>query len=146
MKSPRGERVDPQFVLENFRRFAVVGATTDPLKYGHEVMAALLRAGIEVFPVNPRYQEVLGRPCYPSLDALPQPPDVVVTAVRSDVTEAIVDQCARLGYGLVWMPPGCWSHAALNACHRAHVGLIFDHCPVDEVKILGTSARESAAG
>jgi len=126
--------MDPQYVLAQFRSYAVVGATPKAEKYGHEVAATLLEAGYEVFPVNPNYSEILSRPCYPSLINLPRVPDVVVIVVRSESAAQVVEECAKLGGPVVWMPPGCWSHAALEACHRHHLRFITDRCPVGELK------------
>jgi len=45
--------------------------------------------------VNPKYDELLGQPCYPSLDALPERPDIALVALNplraADVTQAAVD-------------------------------------------------------
>ena len=45
--------------------------------------------------VNPKYHELLGQPCYPSLDALPERPDIALVALNplraADVTQAAAD-------------------------------------------------------
>ena len=45
--------------------------------------------------VNPKYDELLGQPCYPSLDALPERPDIALVALNplraADVTQAAAD-------------------------------------------------------
>ena len=45
---------------------AVVGASQQPGKVGHEVLANLINSGFQgtIVPVNPRADEVLGRRCY----------------------------------------------------------------------------------
>ena len=127
--------IDPQYALAHFRTFAVVGATPNPEKYGCEIVTALLAAGYEVFPVNPKYKEILSQPCYPSLAAMPQKPDVVIIALASESVASVVEECAKLDCRVVWMPPGCWSHAALEACRHHRLGFIFDRCPVGELSI-----------
>jgi len=42
----------------------------------------------KLFPVTPKYQTLMGRKCYPSLEALPEVPDVAVFAVRPEATIA----------------------------------------------------------
>ncbi|HDJ26423.1 MAG TPA: CoA-binding protein, partial [Candidatus Bathyarchaeota archaeon] len=69
--------------------FAVVGASRDPNKYGHRVFKDLLEAGYEVYPVNPKADEILGRKCYPDLRSLPKKPDVVVFVVPPKVTASL---------------------------------------------------------
>lgn len=45
--------------------------------------------------VNPKYDELLGQPCYPSLEALPEKPDIALVALNplraADVTQAAAD-------------------------------------------------------
>jgi acetate---CoA ligase (ADP-forming) len=53
----------------------------------------------QIYPVNPRYQEVAGRQCFPSLRDLPQPPDAVVIAVPAAGVPAAVEEAAECGAG-----------------------------------------------
>lgn len=135
--------IDPQYALAQFRRFAVVGATAQPEKYGYEIVKALVDAGYDVYAVNPKYTEILSRPCHPSLAALPQEPEVVIVALRPEAVPSILQQCADLGYSLVWLPLGCWSYEALNLCRRLGLHFIYDRCPVGE--LLTARARTSQA-
>ena len=68
----------------NPRSIAVVGATPR-MQYGGRMLAAALNAGerINVYPVNPRYDEVMDVKCYPSVSDLPEAPDVVGVVVSS---------------------------------------------------------------
>src|SRR6266496_3739687 len=64
------------------RSIALVGAS--PSSYVGRVLCENLRSlrfEGPVYPVNPRYEEVMGWPCYPSVEAIPEHPDAVVTAV-----------------------------------------------------------------
>lgn len=63
----------------NPRSIAVVGATPR-MQYGGRFLAAAMGSmerGVNVYPVNPRYEEVQGLQAYPSVSALPEAPDVV---------------------------------------------------------------------
>ena len=50
---------------------AIVGASTNPVKYGNRSVRAHLAGGYRVFPVNPNEEEVEGLRCYPRLTDLP---------------------------------------------------------------------------
>jgi len=56
--------------------------------------------------VNPRYDELYGQPCYPSLDALPEVPDTVLVAVNPLRAAAVVEDAARAGVRSVIIPGG----------------------------------------
>ncbi len=67
----------------NPRSIAVVGATPR-MQYGGRFLAAAMASmerGVNVYPVNPRYEEVQGLQAYPSVSALPEAPDVVGVVV-----------------------------------------------------------------
>ncbi|MEP6892678.1 MAG: acetate--CoA ligase family protein, partial [Gaiellaceae bacterium] len=81
------------------RSVAVVGASSDPAKWGHWLARGALR-GVhrrDVFLVNKRGGEVLGKPTYASLAALPAAPELVVLAVPAAVFEETVDEALAAG-------------------------------------------------
>ena len=65
------------------RSVAVVGANDRPGSYGDEIFRNLAAAGFAgaVWGVNPKRDEVHGRPCVPRVADLPEPVDAVVVAI-----------------------------------------------------------------
>ncbi|MFZ0837990.1 MAG: CoA-binding protein, partial [Xanthobacteraceae bacterium] len=85
--------------LFNPRSVAVLGASADTSKLTGRPVDYLKRHGFTgaIYPVNPRYQELAGLPCYATVSALPAPPDVGLVLLGSDrVVEAVRD-LARAG-------------------------------------------------
>jgi predicted CoA-binding protein len=110
------------------KRFAVVGATDNPEKYGNQVFKNLRKRGYEVYPVNPRLEELDGVRCYASLDEIPKKPDVVDFVVPPTVTEATLKECKRLGLDRIWLQPGSESEAALTYCQENNLKVVHDVC------------------
>jgi len=54
-----------------------------------------------VYLVNAKYPALGGRPCFPSVEALPEVPDCVVVAAGREAVEPVVAQCAACGVGAV---------------------------------------------
>ena len=81
------------------RSVAVVGASARPGSFGDQLVGQLLAGGYQgtVHLVNPRYREVAGRPCHPSLADLPGPVDLVVLAVPNGALEAQLEAAAEAG-------------------------------------------------
>src|SRR5206468_15262 len=99
---------DPTPLLEP-RSVAVVGANDRPGSYADIVLRNLARAGFEgeVWGVNPRRNEVHGRPCVPSVVDLPRPVDAVVVAIPAPgVPDVIADAVARGCGGAVVLSAG----------------------------------------
>jgi acetyltransferase len=89
------------------RSIAVVGAS------GRGGIARTVRDNLVVMGsetrchfVNPRYDELLGQPCYPSLDALPELPDTVLVALNPLRAAAVVEEAALAGVPAVIVPGG----------------------------------------
>lgn len=84
---------------------AIVGASPDRTKFGGKVMNFLRRHGYSgrILPINPRYDEIGGWPCYPTLAAIPEDtqPDTVLVAVPREHAGDIVRECGRLKAAMV---------------------------------------------
>ena len=87
---------DPQSV-------AVVGASRQQGKVGHEIVASLVRDEFpgKIFPVNPKADEVEGLPCHPDLPSIGIVPDLVVIVVPPKIVPAVMRECAEVGVGSV---------------------------------------------
>jgi acyl-CoA synthetase (NDP forming) len=81
------------------RSIAVVGASARRGSFGDQLVGQLLGGGYRgaVHLVNPRYAEVAGRPCLPSLADLPGPVDLAVLAVPNAALEAQLQAAAARG-------------------------------------------------
>lgn len=122
-------------ILQTKKSFAVVGATQNKECYGYEVFEVLLSKGYQVFPINPKYDEIDGIKCYPSLRDLDQKPEVVITALAPANTEKANEVAKELGIETVWMTPGCWSDIAVEKCQVLKLNFVYDECPVGILKL-----------
>ena len=50
-----------------------------------------------MYPVNPKYRELEGLPCYPSVAAIPYPVEMVILLVPARFTLQILEECAAKG-------------------------------------------------
>ncbi len=80
------------------KRIAVVGATPRP-GFANTIHGRILAGGYEgeVFGVTPRHQEVLGCPCYPTIDSIPGGVDKAIVVVPSGLVMDILAQAERAG-------------------------------------------------
>lgn len=110
------------------RVWAVVGATTNPDKFGNIIFHNLLAAGYQVYPVNPRSGEIDGHPLYPNLAALPETPGVVDVVVPPKLAEGVLRECAALGIERVWLQPGAESEEAIRLGEELGLKVVHDAC------------------
>jgi predicted CoA-binding protein len=109
-------------------RIAVVGASNDPSKYGNIIVKNLMRHGYQVFPVNPHEATIAGLRVYVSLADVPKPVDIVDVVTPPGVTQAILDDAAAAGLGLVWLQDGSFDDAVLAAAARAPFQTVHHAC------------------
>ena len=110
------------------KRFAVVGATENPGKYGHRIYKNLKSRGYEVYPINRRLKELEGTRCYASLADIPVKVDVVDFVVPPEVTEEILKECKEVGIDRIWLQPGSESEAAIAFCHENGLKVVHGVC------------------
>ena len=79
----------------NARSVAVVGASR-PGTQGGVILKNCMKIK-KLYPVHPEFKTIHGLACYPSLDDLPEVPDVCVFAVSSGKTVSIFEQFCKLG-------------------------------------------------
>jgi predicted CoA-binding protein len=117
-----------EFLAQN--RFAVVGATDNPQKYGNQIYHTLKRHGYEVYPVNPKLKELEGDRCYSSLTEIPVKVDVVDFVEPPEVTREMLKQCQELGLDRIWLQPGSESEAALAYCRENNLKVVHGVCVI----------------
>ena len=110
------------------KKFAVVGATDNPQKYGNQIVKNLKSRGYEVYPVNPRLKELEGFRCYSTLADLPVKVDVVDFVVPPEATEEILRQCKKLKLNRIWLQPGSESETAIAFCHENNLKVVHSVC------------------
>ncbi|MFC1925533.1 CoA-binding protein [Chloroflexota bacterium] len=110
------------------KRFAVVGATDNPQKYGNQIVKNLKSRGFKVYPVNPGLKEIEGLECFPSLADIPFKVDVVDFVVPPKITEEILKQCKELKLSRIWLQPGSESEKAIAFCNENKLKLVHSVC------------------
>ncbi len=126
----------PESIIEFLegRRFAVAGVSRSADVAANAVFRKLVQSGYEVFPVNPRAEEVEGVRCYPEVGSVPGPLDGVVIGTHPRVAADVVRQCADAGIPRVWFHrsfgQGSVSEEAVEAGRAAGLQCIEGGCPL----------------
>ena len=78
---------------------ALVGASDKDGSPGQVLAAMVINSGYTgaVYPVNPNYQQILGQPCYPYLESLPETVDHVVIALGNQHLESALEATIEHG-------------------------------------------------
>ncbi len=87
-----GRLIDPAIV-------AVVGASETHGSFGKRTLSNLSAFTGRVYAINPKYRNLLGRPCVPSLADMPESPDCVVLCVARPMVEGMIESAAAVKAG-----------------------------------------------
>ncbi|KAI2607462.1 NAD(P)-binding protein [Hypoxylon fragiforme] len=103
----------------NSPQFAVVGASTNPAKFGHKVFTWYHAHSLPVTPINPSSASIStpfgAHPTVKSLADLPDPEHTSLSVITpAPVTLAVLKEAKKLGIPAVWLQPGTWDDAVLE--------------------------------
>jgi acetyl coenzyme A synthetase (ADP forming)-like protein len=78
---------------------AVIGAAREPGKLGYGVVSNILKYHYtgQVYPINPKAEQILGLPCYPSVLAVPGPVELAVIVVPNKLVPQVMEECGKKG-------------------------------------------------
>ncbi len=81
------------------RSVALIGASADAQSISARPLRLLRQHGFagELYPVNPKYDELLGLRVYPSIGAVPAPVDLALVIVPAKVVATVLEECAAAG-------------------------------------------------
>jgi acetyltransferase len=81
------------------RSIALVGVANDSHKLAGRPLRFLKEYGYpgKIYPINPKYQEIQGLKCYPSVAAVPDEIDLAVVSLPAAAAPGIIKECAAKG-------------------------------------------------
>jgi acetate---CoA ligase (ADP-forming) len=104
---------------------AVAGVSSDPNKMGSIIFSNMLsnrRKGLlkaEVYAVNPAHDRIGDEPCYPSIAALPEVPELLIVAVPESLTPGLMRTAARAGVKAAVMVTSGYAEAGKGDVEKA---------------------------
>lgn len=78
---------------------AVIGASAERNKVGNIILRNIIESGFQgpIYPINPRYEEVLGLRCYPRITDVPGPVEMAVVVVPARFVLQVMEECGQKG-------------------------------------------------
>ncbi len=99
------------------KQIALIGASSDPHKYGNIVLRDLVAKGFAVTPVNPRGGIIENLPVCPRIADLSPTIELLVFVVPPEIGLIEAREAVRCGFRSLWFQPGAGS---------AEIGAIFE--------------------
>jgi predicted CoA-binding protein len=106
--------------------FGVVGASSNPKKYGNRVLKKYWEMGLIAYPVHPSGGLIVGQPSFKTVLELPPETMSISVITQPFVTEQVVRQAVEKGIRNVWMQPGAESPQAVSYLEANGINVIAD--------------------
>lgn len=123
-------------ILKDAKTIAIVGISTDEDKDSYRVAKYLKDNGYKIYPVNPKYTEVLGLKCYPDLKNVPEHIDIVDIFRKVEAIPAIVNEAIEVKAGTVWMQLGLVHNESARKATKAGLNVVMNKCTKIEYALI----------
>jgi predicted CoA-binding protein len=126
-------------LLNGAKTIALLGASTNPARASHYVMAFLQEKGHRVIPVNPGLagQTLLGEKVYGHLDEIKEKIHLVDVFRASEHLPGIVGECIAARVPAIWTQLDIVDELAAARAKDAGMVVVMDRCPKIEYPRLG---------
>ena len=125
-------------ILTRSRSIAVVGISANWYRPSYFAAKYMQDHGYTIFPVNPNYTEILGRKCYPTIAAIPEPVDIVDCFRKPGEMVPLAQEAVAKHAKVLWMQLGIRNDEAAAIASDAGVEVVMDHCvKIEHARILG---------
>lgn len=117
-------------ILDDARSIAIVGASSNRARASNFVVTYLKSSvcDYDLYPINPREDEILGLRAYPSLADLPAVPDIVDVFRRPEDCPSIAAEAVEVGAKVLWLQLGIVSDEAARIAVAGGLQVVMDRC------------------
>lgn len=127
---------DLRQILSSAKNIAVVGLSPDESKPSNEVAKFLIERGFNIFPVYPKFDEILGRKVYRNLTEIDENIDVVVMFRKGEFASELVKDAVKKGVKTLWLQLGITNDEAGAVARENGINFVQDKCIKIELQRL----------
>ena len=125
-------------ILATNRSIAVVGLSADWYRPSYFAAKYMQEHGYRIIPVNPKYPEILGERCYPSLADIPEKVDMVDVFRKTEDVLPIARQAIEIGASTLWQQLGVVNGEADRLVREAGLDSVMDRCvKIEHARLFG---------
>jgi len=115
-------------LLRRARTIAIVGISEKRHRDSFQIAEYLLAQGYRVIPINPKFTELLTQPCYPDLQSVAEPVDIVNVFRRAEAMPEVAADAIAAKARALWMQLGLRHEQAGETARAAGLDVVMDRC------------------
>ena len=125
-------------ILKTCRTIAVVGLSAEWHRPSYFAAKYMQQHGYRIVPVNPRYDAILGEPCFPTLEEIPFAVDLVDVFRKTADVPPIAASAVAIGARCLWQQIGVLNLEADAAARAAGLDSVMDRCvKIEHARLFG---------
>ncbi len=107
---------------------AMAGVSRNPKKFGQAAFKELREKGLDIVPVNPSAEEIMGVKVYKNVDSLPADVKGLIIMTKKDQTAAVVREAKTKGIRNIWIQQHADSKEALKELEGSGINYVTGEC------------------
>ncbi|HEX2922087.1 MAG TPA: CoA-binding protein [Bacteroidales bacterium] len=116
---------------------AMVGVSRNPKKFGYTVFKELKTKGMNVIPVNPEADQILGEKSYRDVASLPSEVKSIIVITKKSKTESVIREAKEKGIKNIWIQQMSDSPEATSLLKDSDINYIMGECILMHYKSNG---------
>jgi uncharacterized protein len=127
-------------ILRETKSFAIVGASSNPVRPSFFVVKYLAAKSYRICPVNPGHAggEIAGQYVHAKLADISEPVDVVDIFRNSEAAYGVTEEAIAIGAKVVWMQLGVRNDKAAALAEEAGLKVVMNRCPkIEYARLCG---------
>jgi predicted CoA-binding protein len=107
---------------------ALVGVSRNPKKFGYSAFKELKEKGMNIIPVNPEADEIMGEKSYRNVKVLPSDVKGIIIFTKKEKTASVVKEAKEKGIKQIWIQQMADSKEALDELKGSDINYITGEC------------------
>jgi uncharacterized protein len=125
-------------ILKTCKTIAVVGLSAEWHRPSFFAAKYMQEHGYRIVPVNPKYKEILGEPCYGQLTDIPFVVDMVDVFRKTADVLPIAQQAVSIGAQCLWQQIGVENLEAATLAEQAGLLSVTNRCvKIEHARLFG---------
>jgi len=107
---------------------ALIGVSRNPKKFGYAAFKELKEKGMNIIPVNPEADVIMGEKTFPNVKALPAEVQGIIVLTKKDQTAGVVREAKEKGIKQIWIQQMADTREALDELNGSEINFITGEC------------------
>lgn len=123
-------------ILKNAKNIAIVGLSPDEEKDSNRVAKYLISQNLNIFPIYPKFDEILGKKVYRNLKEISDKIDIVVMFRKGEFANELISDVIAQGAKTLWLQLGIFNDEVRKIAENNGVNFVQNKCIMVEYKNL----------